>query len=692
MDTLLPIDNSHNPLLAPWNTPHGLPPFAVTTAHHFRGGFEVALRTHRDELDAIASNAAAPTFANTIVAFDTCGRLLKRVEQMFDNLASSETSPDLQAVERDFAQTRAAHRNATYMNALLFKRVNALYDARATLLLDNEETRLLERIHLEFLRAGATLSASAQTRYAAITERLATLNTAFKQNVLVDEASFELVLMTERDLAGLPEFVCAAAKQAAIERNKSGAHVITLSRSIVMPFLTFSTRRDLREHVFHAWTKRGENGGNTDNRNIVIEIMTLRLEQAQLHGFKSYADYALADTMAGSRDAVNELLMRVWTPAHAKAREEADNLQAMARHLGDNIKIEAWDWRYYAEKVRQQQFDLDEIALKPYFSLTNMVTAIFDCAQRLFGITFTEKPELDTYHTDVKVYEVRNANDANKLIGIFLHDNFARATKKSGAWMSLYRDQSNVVGSIIPIVVNNNNFAKGQENSGGEPALLSFDDARTLFHEFGHGLHGLLSQVRFERLSGTRVLRDFVELPSQLFEHWLSEKEVLKRHARHVKTNKPIPDAMIDRLHKARTFNQGFENVEFVSAALLDMALHSRTSMAGLDLDAFEREELNRIGMPREIAMRHRLPHFGHLFADHYYAAGYYVYLWAAVLDADGFETFNEAGDPFDTNAAARLKKYIYASGNSRPPMQAYELFRGRAPTVDAMLRKKGLV
>jgi peptidyl-dipeptidase Dcp len=694
MDTHPPSE-LNNPLLTAWTAPHGLPPFADVTAAHFQPAFEAALKEHREELEAIAHNAAPPTFANTIAAFDTSGRLFNRISLLFNNLTSSETSPALQEIERRMAQPLAAHNNAIYMNKALFKRIDSLFETRASLVLSGEEARMLERIHLDFVRAGAKLAPAAQARYGAIMERLAALSTQFSQNLLADESSYELVLTSENDLAGLPEFVRAAARQAALERGKPDAYVITLSRSSITPFLMFSSRRDLREKAFKAWAKRGENGGTTDNRAVAAEIMKLRLEQANLHGYSSFSDYALADTMAGTRDAVNELLMRVWTPAKAKVRVEAAALQAMAASLGDDIKIEAWDWRYYAEKVRKAQFDLDEAALKPYFPLPKMVEAVFDCAQRLFGITFTEKPALKAYHPDVKVYEVRNAGD-NSLVGIFLHDNFARTTKRGGAWMSMYRAQSRIhdartMDAITPIIVNNNNFAKGREDTGGEPTLLSFDDARTLFHEFGHGLHGLLSNVRFERLSGTRVLRDFVELPSQLFEHWLSEPEVLKRYARHVKTNEAIPDEMITRLQKARTFNQGFENVEFVASALVDMALHSRTDMNGLDLDQFERDELAKIGMPDEIIMRHRLPHFGHLFSSAAYASAYYVYLWAAVLDNDGFEAFTEAGNAFDHKTAQRLKKYIYASGNSLPPMQAYESFRGRAPTVDAMLRRRGL-
>ena len=679
-----------NPLLDAWNTPHGLPPFATTSAEHFAPAFDVALKTHRAELDAIANTLTAPTFENTLAAFDRSGRLLTRIDQMFYNLAASETSPALQAVERAMAAPLAAHSNAIYMHAALFKRIDALYGRRTSLGLNTQQLRLLERVHLDFVRAGARLSPDAQVRYGQVTEKLAELTTQFSQNVLADEAAYRLVLKDEKDLAGLPEFVRAGAKQAATERGIDG-HLITISRSLIVPFLTFSDNRELRERAYKAWTERGQgvNNGSEkfNNSPIIQEIMALRLEQAKLHGYESYSDYALSDTMAGKQSAVLELLMKVWTPAKEKARLESEALQAMALSRGEKIELAPWDWRYYAEKVRQARYDLDDASVKPYFSLDRMVEAAFDCANRLFGLRFIFKPELKAYHPDVKVYEVQNADGS--LLGVFLHDNFSRTTKRGGAWMSNFRAQSMIDGAITPIVVNNNNFAKGAE---GKPTLLSFDDARTLFHEFGHGLHGLLSNVHYERLSGTSVLRDFVELPSQLFEHWLSEPAVLKRHARHVDTGEPIPDALMARLKAARQFNQGFETVEYTASALVDLALHSQTSFAALDIAKFEVQELEKIGMPKQIQMRHRLPHFGHLFSGSSYASQYYVYLWAEVLDADGFDAFSEAGDPFDAPTAQRLRQFIYASGNTMEPTEAYRAFRGRAPTVTPMLKKKGLL
>ena len=683
-----------NPLLDTWNTAFGLPPFAAVRPEHFVPAFSVALENHRDEINAIAHSREVPTFENTIASFDRSGRLVTRIESLFYNLTASETSPALQAVERDMAGPLAAHANAIYMHAGLFKRVDQLHERREEMQLNAEQLRLLERVHLDFVRAGAKLSAIAQRRYAEVTEKLAELTTSFSQNVLADEADYQLVLENENDLAGLPDFLRAAANQAAADRGMDN-HVITLSRSLIVPFLTFSTRRDLRETAFKAWISRGEGvisaEGKHNNLPLIRDIMTLRLEQATLHGYRCYADYALVDTMAGTRQAVAGLLNEVWAPSKARAAEEREALQALADTdnavRGEQFKVEPWDWRYYAEKVRQTRYDLDDAAVKPYFSLDSMVEAVFDCAHRLFGLTFTPLPESIAYHPDVKVYEVRDA--ASRTVGVFLHDNFARATKRGGAWMSNFRLQSRIDGSITPIIVNNNNFAKG---APGEPTLLSFDDARTLFHEFGHGLHGLLSNVHYERLSGTQVLRDFVELPSQIFEHWLSEPEVLKRHARHYQTGEAIPDELITRLKAARRFNQGIDSVEYTASALVDLAIHSLTDTDGLDAGEFEASELKKIGMPDDIVMRHRLPHFRHLFAGASYSSQYYVYLWAEVLDADGYDAFVEAGDPFDAGVAKRLLQHIYAAGNTRDPAQAYLAFRGRAPTVAAMLKKKGLV
>lgn len=682
-----------NPLLETWNTQHGIPPFASINAAHFEPAFAVALAQHRDELAAISANDALPDFDNTIAAFDKSGRLFRRIEMVFSNLTASETSLGLQDAERNMAAPLAAHENAIYTDTKLFARIEDLYQRRHALKLDAEQLRLLERIHLDFVRAGAKLDDKAKRRYGEVMEQLATLNTRFSQNTLADEAEFQLILKSADELKGLPPFVLAASKQAALERGFQDAHLITLSRSHITPFLTFSSRRDLREQAFKAWLTRGEfHEGDParDNKLVAVEVMKLRLEQARLHGYQNYADYALADTMAGKPQAVLDLLNNVWQRASSRARVEAQDLQDTARANGDDITIEPWDWFYYAEKVRKARFDFDEASVKPYFSLERITEAAFDCAHRLFGVNFKELPDAVSYHPDVKTYEVTNAS--GKLVAIFLHDNFARATKRGGAWMNSYRIQSRTGDggcAVVPIVVNNNNFAKG---APGEPTLLSYDDARTLFHEFGHGLHGMMSNVRYERLSGTSVLRDFVELPSQLFEHWLSEPEVLKKHARHYQTNEVIPDSLVNKMKQARTFNQGFDAATFCASALVDVKLHLLENMDNLDLAAFEREQLAAIDLPPQIYMRHRLPHFLHLFASAGYASQYYVYLWAEVLDADAYDAFKETGNPFDQATAERLLKFIYSSGGTMMPMTAYEKFRGRSPTVEPMLRKKGLV
>ena len=681
---------SNNPLLQDWAGPHGLPPFADIQPAHFQPAFEAALAEHRTEIDAIAAQTEPPGFAHTVAAFDASGRLLARLESLFYTLAASATSPELQAVQRALAAPLAAHNSAVYMHTGLFGRVEALFEQRERLGLGAEQRRLLERVHLDFLRAGARLGAEAKTRYAAVMARLAELNTRFAQNVLASENGYQLRLTSEDELAGLPGFVRAAARQAAVDRGlDEGVHVITLSRSLIVPFLSFSARRDLREQAWRAWVGRGDGTGpdddSGDNRAICREILELRAEQARLHGHACYADYALEDTMARGQGAVMTLLERVWHPAlAAQAREREAVLGAMAA-AGATHALAPWDWRFYAEQAKRARFELDEAEVKPYFSLDRMVAAMFDCASRLFGLQFKARPDIAGYHADVRAYEVLNADGS--LRGLFLQDNFARPTKRSGAWMNALRNQSRALGST-PIILNNNNFARGAE---GEPTLLSFDDVRTLFHEFGHGLHGLLSSVEHERLAGTQVLRDFVELPSQLYEHWMAEPQVLKRFARHWQTDEPLPDALLAKLQAARQFGQGYETLRYTASAIVDMAAHALPA-APQDVVAFEAETVKRWGLPPEVGMNHRLTHFQHLFSSAGYAAGYYVYLWAEVLDCDAFDAFVEAGDVFDASVAARLRECIYSSGNSREPGEAFRAFRGRDPVVEPMLKDRGLL
>lgn len=676
-----------NPFGQVWETPFGLPPFAVIRPEHIREAYPAALDKHRAEIEAIKAEKAAPDFANTIEALERSARGMSRLGGVFYNLAGADTNEALQAIEREISPVMSRHWSAIMMDEGLFARVDAVFRQREKLGLDAEQMRLLERTHRGFVRAGAELGADDKARLATINERLAGLGTSFGQNLLKDEASYALVLENEADLAGLPAFVVAAMARAAADRGQDGKHAVTLSRSIIEPFLTFSTRRDLREESFLAWSKRGENGGETDNRAIVAEMVKLRAEKAKLLGFPTFAHFKLDDSMAKAPANVRQLLELVWKPAKARAAQEAADLAALAQAEGENGPIRPSDWRHYSEKVRQKTYALDEAVLKPYLQLDRIIAAAFDTAGKLFGLAFAEKPELAGYHPDVRIWEVTEAA-SGRHIGLFLGDYFARPSKRSGAWMSAYRGQRNLDGEVRPIIVNVCNFAKPAE---GKPALLSIDDARTLFHEFGHALHGLLSDVKYGSLAGTSVSRDFVELPSQLYEHWFLTREVMQRFCLHAETGEPIPETLIDKIKKAQTFNQGFATVEYTSSALVDLAFHSLEATAEVDPLAFEAAELARIGMPGEITMRHRTPHFSHVFSGDGYSAGYYSYLWSEVMDADAFNAFIEAGDVFAPELAQKLRRYIYSAGDTRDPAEAYTLFRGRLPTPDALLEKRGL-
>ena len=684
-----------NPLLAPWTAPFGLPPYDALRPEHFEPALREAMSEQLAELGTIAADPAAPAFDNTVAAFDRAGRRLDQVAAVFYGLTASATSPALQAVQRTMAGPMAAHHSAVYNNLALFARIDALHTRRASMGLSGEQTRLLERTHLDFVRAGAQLLEAERQRYAQVMEELARLMTRFAQNVLHDESSWQLVLSGEADLRGLPTFLRAAAQQAAADRSVVG-HLITLSRSLVVPFLTFSERADLREKAWRAWAGRGENAGEHDNREVARDILRLRREQAALMGHRCFADHALADTMAGSRSAVQQLLGEVWPRALKAVQAEQQALldfrQARAEPGEALGPIEPWDWRFLAEQVRRERFAIDDAEVKPYFALERVAAAAFDCAGRLFGLQFKPRTDLPVYHPDVRAYEVSNAQ--GERVGLFLQDNFARLSKRSGAWMSALRWQTRNVAAgqaaQLPVILNNNNFAKG---AAGEPTLLSLDDARTLFHEFGHGLHGLLSNVTYKRLSGTQVLRDFVELPSQIFEHWITEPEVLQRHARHWQTDAPMPLELMQRMQRARQFNQGYETVRYTASALVDMAVHSLEGIEPpADLCAFEADLTRQLGLPQGVGLNHRLVHFQHLFASSAYASGYYVYLWAEVLDADGYDAFVEAGSPFDAGVAQRLRQHVYSAGNTVEPTAAYVAFRGREARVEPLLRKRGLL
>ncbi|MEJ2125193.1 MAG: M3 family metallopeptidase, partial [Alphaproteobacteria bacterium] len=580
-----------NPLLSDWTTPYELPPFSDIQPEHYRPAFEAAFAAHNAEIAQLAAETAPPSFANTIDALERSGRLLRRVASVFFNLVHADSSPELREVERDIAPRFASHYQAIFTNAALFARVDALYKTRETDDLTGEQRRVLEKHHRHFVRAGVALDEQGRKRMAEISQRQAELGTQFGQNVMADESSYLLLLEEEADLEGLPDFFRAAAAATATERGHDGKYAITLSRSSVEPFLHLSARRDLREKAFKAWISRGSNGGDTDNRAIITELLRLRAERAQLLGFANFADFKLDDTMAKNAPAVRDLLMAVWEPASARAAREREALAEAIRAEGENFDIAPWDWRYYAEKVRKSRYDLDEAETKPYFELNRMIEAAFETARALFGVTFRERTDLPIYHPDVRVWEMLGRD--GQVRGLFLGDYFARPSKQSGAWMNNFRDQERLDGEVLPIVVNVLNLVKG---APGEPVLLSLDDARTLFHEFGHGLHGLLSDVTYPSVSGTGVKRDFVELPSQLYEHWLLTPEILSRYAIHTETGEPMPQALVDRLLAARNFNQGHAMVEYLTSAIVDLDLHENARPdADVDVDATEAKTRERL-------------------------------------------------------------------------------------------------
>ncbi|NTF43611.1 M3 family metallopeptidase [Rhizobium rhizogenes] len=678
-----------NPALVEWTGHQGLPRFDAVKDTDFAPAFDAAFASHEAEIDAIANNGEAPGFANTVTALEIAGDALSRISALFWNKAGAHTNETIQALEREIAPKVSRHYSKIGTNAALFARLDALWEKRDELGLSLEETRVLERHWKGFVKSGAKLPKAEQDRLSAINEKLAGLGAQFGQNVLADEKGWVLLLSEEADLAGLPDYLRDAMAAAARERGEESKYAVTLSRSIIEPFLTSSERRDLREQAFNAWVARGANGGKTDNREIIRETLALRAEKAKLLGYANFAELKLDNTMAKTPGAVNELLMTVWSKAAARAAEEEKDIAGLIAEEGRNHEVMPWDWRHYAEKIRTQKFDFSETELKPYLQLEKIIAACFDVAGRLFGIHAVEQKGIPAYHPDVRVFEIRDRSD--KLVALFLGDYFARGSKRSGAWMSSFQSQhklpleNGTVGEL-PIIYNVCNFAKPAE---GKPALLSLDDARTLFHEFGHALHGMLSNVTYPSVSGTGVSRDFVELPSQLYEHWLTVPAILKQYAVHYETGAPIPQALLDKVLAARTFNAGFNTVEFTSSALVDMAFHTRGAVE--DPMAVQAEVLAEIGMPKSIVMRHATPHFQHVFAGDGYSAGYYSYMWSEVLDADAFAAFEETGDAFNADMAGKLKGNIYSVGGSIDPEDAYKAFRGKLPSPDAMLKKKGL-
>ena len=678
-----------NPLLQPWKGPHGgVPPFDVATPALLAPALETGMAEHLAELEAIANNSEAPTFANTIAAMERSGRALDRASTVYYIYSSSLSDEAVQEVERNIEPKMAAFRDRITQNEKLFARIAKVYETRETSGLTAEEQRLTWLIYTNFVRAGAKLDAASKKRLGEINQSLAGLFTRFSQNLLADESQQYLVLQSSDELAGLPDSLRAGFAADAKRRGQEGKWVVANTRSSVEPFLTYSTRRDLREKVWRTFVNRGDNGDARDNNAIISEILQLRAERARLLGFPTHAHWRLENSMARTPERAMELMEAVWKPAVARVKEEVADMQALADTEGAQIRIEPWDYRFYAEKVRKAKYDLDTNELKPYLQLEKLREGMFSVAEELFAMRFTELAAgtVPVYHPDVRVWRVERTD--GRFIGLFYFDPFARVGKQSGAWMNAYRTQERFDGEVTTIVSNNSNFVKGEP---GKPALISWDDAVTLFHEFGHALHGLSSNVNYPSVAGTSVARDYVEFPSQLLEHWLPVKEILDRYAVHHETGKPIPAELVAKVERAKTFNQGFATVEYLSAALIDMKLHlTATPDRRIDPDAFERETLASLGMPAEIVMRHRTPQFGHVFSGDGYSAGYYSYLWADTLVADAWEAFVAGKGPWDKELAKKLFDNVLSIGNTVDPADSYRSFRGRDPQIDALMRKRG--
>ncbi len=674
-----------NPLTGPWTGPYGgVPPFERVKVEDMKPALEASMAEQLVELDKIAADPAPPSFENTIAAMESTGKAFDRVTTIFGVWSSTMNGPEFQAVEREMAPVLAAFGDRITQNQKLFARIAAVYESPDKAKLTPEQRRLTWLYHTNFVRSGAKLDAPAQKRMTEINQRLATLYTNFSQNVLADETDYLLVLEKAEDLAGLPDSLRAGALAAAEQRGHKGKWAVLNTRSSVEPFLTYSTRRDLRERVWRTFVSRGDNGDAKDNNKIIAEILKLRVERAKLLGFRTHAHWRLENAMARTPERAMDLLEAVWKPAVARVNEEVADMQAIADKESAAISIEPWDYRFYAEKVRKAKYDLDENEVKPYLQLEKLREGMFWVAGELLGLRFAPVSGVATYHPDVRVWEVKDA--AGKHVGLWYFDPYARPGKQSGAWMNAYRNQQRFDGEVTTIVSNNSNFVKGAE---GAPVLVSWTDAEVLFHEFGHALHGLSSNVSYPALSGTNVARDYVEFPSQLLEHWLPTPEVLSRFALHHQTGRPIPTELVAKIERAETFNQGFGTTEALASALVDMKLH----LAGdktIDPDAFERETLAALGMPKQLVMRHRTPHFNHVFAGDGYSAGYYSYLWSDTLTADAFEAFTEAGGAYDKAVAKRLRDHVFSIGNTVDPADAYRAFRGRDPVIAALMRKRG--
>jgi peptidyl-dipeptidase Dcp len=674
-----------NPFFEAWDTPFEVPPFDRIHEEHYMPAFKEGMMRHRQEIDAIVNNSEVPSFENTIVALDRSGVFLTRVDRVFGNMTGANTNEELQKIEQEVAPLLSKHNDDVNLNEGLFQRIKAVYEQKDSLDLNPEQKMLLEKTYKGFVRGGANLNEKEKARFREINEELSVLSVKFAKNVLDETNSYEMVIENEEALAGLPDSVITAASEAAQEKGQGGKWLITLHKPSFIPFLQYSEKRELREKVFKAFANLGNNDNEFDNKAFASKIAALRAERAQLLGYKTHADYVLEENMAKNPDNVYRLLHQVWKPALAKAKQEAQEFQDMIEKEGHDFKLQPWDWWYYAEKVKKAKYDLDDSALRPYFKLENVRQGALDVAHKLYGITFHELEGMPVYNEDVKVLEVKDADGSH--IGILYVDYFPRASKQGGAWMSPYRKQHREDGqNIRPVIVNVGNFTKPTADS---PALLSFDDVLTLFHEFGHALHGLLTDCTYESLSGTDVATDFVELPSQIMENWAAEPEVIKTYARHYETGEPIPDELIEKIKKSGTFNQGFANVEYLASCFLDMDWHTLTEAKEMDCAEFERASMEKIGLIPEIIPRWRSTYFQHIFAGGY-SAGYYSYVWSEVLDADAFEAFKETS-LFDQKTAQSFRENILERGGTEDPMTLYLRFRGAEPKIEPFLKREGL-
>lgn len=675
-----------NPLLANWAGQFGgLPPFDKVKVSDFKPAIEEAMAENLLEIDKIAKQTEAPTFTNTIAAMERTGQKLQRIITLYGIWGSNLSTPEFQEVETEFEPKLAGLSDQISQNVALFKRIETVYLSPETKKLSAEQQRLCKIYYTNFVRSGAKLDEQKKKRLSEINQELAGFFTKFSQNLLSDESDLIIVLNTKEELAGLPQSLVDGASNTAKAKLLDNKWVISNTRSSVDPFLTYSDRRDLREKAWKMFINRGDNGGEHDNNELITKILRLRSERGKLLGFETHAHWRLENTMAKTPQKSIELMESVWPAAIARVKEEVADMQAIADKEGANIKIEPWDYRYYAEKVRKQRYDLDQNEVKQYFQLDKLREGMFWVAGELFGFSFTPLKNIPVYHPDVNVWEVKD-NRTGRHIGVWYFDAYAREGKRSGAWMNAYRDQQRMDKEVTTIVSNNSNFVKGNP---GEPVLISWDDASTLFHEFGHALHGLSSNVTYTTLSGTNVVRDYVEFPSQLLEHWLSTPEVLSKFALHYQTGKPIPSSLVERIEKASTFNEGFATTEYLSSALIDMKIHLADA-SNIDPDKFEKETLDALGMPKELVMRHRTPQFGHVFSGDGYSAGYYSYLWSDVLTADAFDAFTEGKGPYDKEVAQRLIKYVFSVGNTIDPEIGFKSFRGRDAKTDALMRKRG--